>query len=161
GMWKAKISVTMERLISRLDWVLYDPNGDEAGHDGMFFEGTQMTMSIKSSDRTDVERSAPFDVSMTGMDLLDVDKARVKFVIEQTMKGCDFGDGNACRPHMITENRPETEMFEVNSCEFYCKDKKDAKLYQADLWCDDLNDAWWGPKNAGFERIFNCGWKGF
>ncbi|KAI8932593.1 hypothetical protein NX059_010097 [Plenodomus lindquistii] len=160
GSWKAKVLVRMEHQRADLGWTLYDPNGYEAGQGWNSAQGSEIRARIESQHRP-MEESARYAVTMLGKDLLDVDKARVTFILEQPLEKCTFADGNACRPSMTTENRPETEMFEVNSCEFYCMDRKDVKLLQADLWCDDLNQAMWMPKNAGFERVFWCGWKGY
>ncbi|KAH9872172.1 hypothetical protein IAQ61_005007 [Plenodomus lingam] len=161
GKWKAKITVTMEYKVAQLAWVLFDPKGEHAGEQALFIEGSQLSMRIESKNRKNGERSAPYAVTMIGTDLTNVQKARVAFTIEKPMKGCNYANGNPCTPTMTTENWPETKMFEVDSCEFYCTDKKDVKMYQSDLWCDDLNDAMWLPKNAGFERVFWCGWKGY
>jgi hypothetical protein len=62
---------------------------------------------------------------------------------------------------MSTENKPETAMFEVDSCYQFCKDPDHAKLKPADLNCQDLNDAEWTQLNAGWERFLDCTWKGF
>jgi len=160
GKWKAKITVSMEKTRSQLDWELFDPNGFSAGSDSHYADSDSWSVYIESKNRI-LEHSARYGVTMMLQGGLNVDTARVKFIIQKPMENCAYPDGNPCRPWMTTENRPEDQMFEVDSCEFNCKNRDDAKLIQEDVWCDDLNDSMWLPYNSGFRREFYCGWKGF
>ncbi|KAF1844426.1 glycoside hydrolase family 18 protein [Cucurbitaria berberidis CBS 394.84] len=153
GNWRVNFHHWMEPEQSGIEWVLYDPNGNQAGAGGVQGKDfKEITDYIESKNRIE-EHSMLFGVRVTVTDPTNVDKARVKFVIEKEVPGC-----HKCKPMMITEDKTEIHPFEVRSCQEVCQEPK---LRPANFWCNDLNDAMWIPENGGWKRRFWCGWVGF
>jgi hypothetical protein len=164
GVWKVRCHHWMENDSAKFEWALTDPNGNEAGkHDEVpatYKGGDSMKSYIESINRP-FEHSMPFGVTVWTQSPTNSDDAQSQFIIEKEMQGC-MAAGSLCKPTMWTENKPETKMFKVDSCYQLCKDPNDAKLVPSDLDCEDMNDADWSKTNTGgWERWFNCHWKGF
>ena len=132
----------MEDTRSKFEWTLYDPNGNQAGEGKMAVrEGTDDYQGTIASQGRSPQHMIPFDMAYSVYHPTNVEETRVTFVLNKQTKGCDchygshWEDESACYPRMVTENKPETEMFLVNTCYQCCKDPKDAKLCPADMNC--------------------------
>jgi hypothetical protein len=165
GQWKATIHLWMEGFTSKIEWELYDPNGNWAGKSKMFPQvgGDTIYTWIHSDGGRSREHQMPFGVQAWYNDPIKIDEARVEFQIYKDVLNCDKIQGVRCKPKMVTENKLETEAFYVDSCYQYCsKDRpQDQVLKPSDLNCDDMNDADWVKDGKAWKRDFNCYWKGF
>ncbi|EUC45648.1 glycoside hydrolase family 18 protein, partial [Bipolaris oryzae ATCC 44560] len=162
GHWKVKINQYMFNDYSEVNWKLYDPNGNHAGEHNVHGNGMKEMKDYIQSVNRPLEHMMPFGVDMTVLNPHDVNKCVVHFSIKKDMPGCDFHQGQGCKPQMTTETFTEITPFFVTVCDYEClfKEKK-SLLKTSDLWCQDLNEADWEPMANGWKRIFECGWKGF
>lgn len=146
-----------------MEWIIYDPNGFHAGQGSMYpAEGDNDIYSyMETNHDRPFEHQMPYRVDAFFYDPIKVEDARVSLTIKKSVPGCSKKDGE-CHPKVTTENRSETKMFEVESCEQYCdKDKPERVLVNSDLNCDDMNDADWQHNDNAWSRNFNCYLKGF
>jgi len=153
----------MEKNKAKMEWIIYDPNGFHAGQGSMDpQEGVNAIFSyMETNHDRPFEHAMPYGVNAFFLHPTAVEDARVFLAIVKSVPGCTKKDGE-CHPSVKTENRSETEMFEVESCEQYCdKDKPERVLVNSDLNCDDMNDADWQHNDNAWTRNFNCYLKGF
>jgi hypothetical protein len=155
----------MENKAGKMEWELYDPNGNKAGEYKMNpREGNESIETyIESYKDRASEHSMPFGVKAWYNSPIKVDEARVEFEIQKSMPNCDKIKGVPCKPKMETENKLETKAFFVDVCFQYCDPNRpqDRLLNTWDLDCQDLNDAEWEQKGNSWMRNFDCHWKGF
>lgn len=153
----------MENDYSKFEWVLYDPNGNEAGRDDMFpRQGKDDYMRYVESKYRPEQHSMLFGIDAWVIKPTEFLQARVQFKIKKEMKNCPIATTGPCYPFFTTENVDETSMFQVESCYEHCKNSQDAKLFPADMNCQDMNDALWISTDAGgWQRRFWCWFKGF
>lgn len=162
GKWNVSCHLWMENKASKLEWVLYDPNGNQAGRGDMDpREGTDDYKVYIESQKRPLEHMMPYALDAWVVKPTEIDQARVQFKITKEMKGCPIASTGPCYPSFSTENKLETWMFEVQSCYEHCKNQKDIKLNPADLNCQDMNDADWYKSGNAWERKFWCWFKGF
>jgi hypothetical protein len=171
GKWKADIRAWMENDYAKVEWRLFDPNGNEAGVGEMMpVQGKEPLANHITTKNRPKEHQMPFKVQMWMYNPIEIDYARVKFEIDKGMPGCPHrskarpGDIiTVCFPNWETENKSESIAFWVETCWDLCpKDQPEKQLLKpSDVNCDDLNEADWYQEGNAWKRNFSCFWKGF
>ncbi|KAF2124649.1 hypothetical protein P153DRAFT_124095 [Dothidotthia symphoricarpi CBS 119687] len=164
--WKVKLRHTMERDDSSISWTLYDGNGFEAGKGMKAGHKSKELSDVIASQYRPAEDSMSYVVDLKVIESLRLELTQTELIIQKNI--CYLGDNIVggekyqCKPSMRTETFKEDKTFSVSVCES-CKELlgRDPPLAKDDLWCDDLNKSSWKKKNAGWEREWECGWKGW
>jgi hypothetical protein len=167
GGWRVKIVQSTHSKNSRLEWTLFDPNNNEAGHGSVKDEHKaedEWFGYIESQNRP-WAHSMPFGVTFYVKNPYTED-FRVQFLIEKEIPGCHWPNKDECKPHVQTESRTEKYEFEQGICEKECaaQNEKPPLQHGNYFWCDDLNKAEWfvmANVENGWMRQYECGWPGF
>ncbi|KAF2028864.1 hypothetical protein EK21DRAFT_68717 [Setomelanomma holmii] len=162
GVWKVKINVSRTDQAAKVGWTLMDPNGNQAGSGTANSEDKKDLFFYVEAQNRPIEHHMPFGVNGFVNHWPNFDDTVVQLEIRKNAPDCDWKPGSPCKPKMTTENRLETQMFQVESCYQFCPKGSNTPLKPSDLNCEDLNDAdWYDVLDGAKHRDFECHWKGF
>lgn len=134
--WRIVFHQEMEGEWSALYWTLYDSNQYEAGRG----QGSP----INSHNRPK-EESLKSPIYVEVKEPTHIDRNNIEFIIGTMFE-------HLCMPGWTTGQTGEGgDPPRVNDCSLF-----GSNLQQNDLGCNDVRRRGWKPKNAGFERTFEC-----
>lgn len=171
SLWHLELRQQMEYKKSEIEWNLYDPNKNHAGHG---FEDTSGSDNFTTIVDTQGREGHPQDQMQYKMELTvtkprnkDKSTVSIQYTNVGQVPGCVYGDDNfpwlerTCNPAYTTEPNDEKDQAYLWNCEKFgkytyniCpKPLVDNKHFS----CDPVGGIFY-PKNAGFERKFSCWW---
>jgi hypothetical protein len=174
--WTLELVQNMEYVTASIEWLLKDPDDNVAAHQIQDLSGPKehKVMIDVDSDTPEAARMR-YKMLMTITEPRDKDITQLKLTYQNDKNAwcdddcgqgprlidtCAIGALTPCRPWYQTETPNEKKQSLLDVC--YDEGKKkpcfSPMIYSNwDFSCDPVIDKW-RPKNAGFERRFNCWW---